>query len=622
MKRKTLSLVVVLSSVTGLIMPAHGLAAQQTYPTYTPGTTYYQQDFSSFTPVYNENASNVAKANSAGTTFEVVDGAVKATRITTGTDSSNPELNLKLDLGQTISSGKVAISADIKFSKVTVDGETDQAYLTIGQLFNPLIFDYQAKINGSGYYLTTRDLGWDEYHTYTVIADLDTQKETLYINGVQQTNVTDIAMHSNYASGISDLLIKLPRANAKCIAYIDNILVQEVADPLDSFDPCGDGSKYITEDLLSTISVDGSTVNVTYSDASGIVASDGTVTLPTNYTDVTVMASAAIAGVTYTKALSLTATPVSATTLLNAGFGAAPNATEQVFGSSAIDGWTAANAAAQTNASFAIGVPAAGAGNALHAVRNANTSSISNLNLSSSSFAAPSNITVVKFSVYKPSAKSMDIQITPYIGQITYGYWNSDWRFEIKPRGSSAFTTLSPAAMQTGRNDFMFVIDTLANKMDVYLNGICLTASGALTVSAADINADITAIGMTCQRNRNHSVSTDVYVDNLLVQSLDSNIRYAINGFTVENNQVTKVNISKYIGADEDLTLYIATYDSYGRMLNVTSQTLSNSALTGSSDDVTVTAPIGVSAGETIGAFIFSNDGKVIPYANAKRVIQ
>ena len=163
----------------------------------------------------------------------------------------------------------------------------------------------------------------------------------------------------------------------------------------------------------------------------------------------------------------------------------------------------------------------------------------------------------------------------------------------------------------------MFVIDTSALKMDVYLNGTCLTASGQLTVSGADA---LTAIGMTCQRRRNHSVSTDVYVDDLLVQSLDTNTFYAINGVTTENAQVTKVNVSKYIGASSDPMLYVATFDSTGRMTGVTGQVLSNSALTSSSNDVTLTTPISVSSGETIASFIFSNDDSITPYAYAKRI--
>lgn len=84
------------------------------------------------------------------------------------------------------------------------------------------------------------------------------------------------------------------------------------SNPLDSFFPTTDKAIYVTENLQNTCN--GS--SVTYSGGTPYVSSDGTVTLPQDYTDVTVTAT--VGG--YSKAYSLVLTPKGAVTYLNDGF--------------------------------------------------------------------------------------------------------------------------------------------------------------------------------------------------------------------------------------------------------------------------------------------------------------
>ena len=346
MARKILSMVIAVSMLFSMALTT--VSSAQTLPTYS-GEEIYKQTFDSFTPAYNENPSTVTTANNDGTTFAVEGGVLKAERTLTGSGSgATPELNLVIDFDDQ-TTGTIAVSMDVKFAPNS--NSEDDYYLSIGQLANPLT-PSNVKINGGTYNLNSNANFTDAFQTITAFIDLDADTQTLFIDGVEQTNVKNIGLHSNYVSdGLGNLTIKIPRANGKCVVYIDNILVEKVVNPLEKLTLGNEGTNFISGELPTTFLGN----EITY-EASEYVAEDGTVTLPYDYTEANVVAKTVIGGAEYTKAIPVVFTPKAATTYINNGFGVADSTATYTFTNNGdtSEGWTLSKGTSDVSATAKI----------------------------------------------------------------------------------------------------------------------------------------------------------------------------------------------------------------------------------------------------------------------------
>lgn len=320
MARKILSMVIAISMLFSMALTT--VSSAQTLPAYS-GEEIYKETFDSFSLTYNEKESVVTNANAAGTTFAVEGGVLKAERTTSGTDSTNPELNLVIDFDDQ-TTGTIAVSMDVKFEPNS-KGDDDY-YFSIGQIANPLT-PSNVKINGKEYNLNSNANFTDDFHTVTAFIDFDADTQTLFIDGVEQVNAKNIGLHSNYVSnGLENLTIKIPRANGKCAVSIDNILVEKIVNPLEKLTLGNEGTNFISGNLPTTFA--GNTI--TY-EASEYVSEDGIVTLPYDYTEANVVAKVVIGGAEYTRTIPVVFTPKAATTYINNGFGVADSAATYIF---------------------------------------------------------------------------------------------------------------------------------------------------------------------------------------------------------------------------------------------------------------------------------------------------
>lgn len=219
--------VITLIFTLGLVVTP-GAAAQITFDSlYEYGEEYLSEEFDSNTTLNFHNGANSISssdkttASQKGTTVEVTDGKLKFTRLVTGT-SSNPDLPVKFDLKEKVSGGLVAVSADIKF-EANSNGGSDY-YFSIGQLANPITPNY-TQIDGGKSCTTVKSTVFTTEKKLTMLIDLDDNKQSMWIDGVLYHE--DIA-NKQYSSGLEFLVLKIPRANGKCVVYIDNLTAHRV----------------------------------------------------------------------------------------------------------------------------------------------------------------------------------------------------------------------------------------------------------------------------------------------------------------------------------------------------------------------------------------------------------
>lgn len=225
-KRINIFIVTLIFTLGLIVTPC--AAAQTTFDSlYECGEEYLNENFDSNITLNFHNGANAISssdkttASQKGTSVEVTGGKLKFTRLATGT-SSNPDLPVKFDLKEKVSDGLVAVSADIKFESNS-NGGSDY-YFSIGQLANPITPNY-TQINGGKSCTTVKSTVFTTEKKLTMLIDLDNNKQSMWIDGVLYHE--DIA-NTQYSSGIEYLVLKIPRANGKCVVYIDNLTAHRV----------------------------------------------------------------------------------------------------------------------------------------------------------------------------------------------------------------------------------------------------------------------------------------------------------------------------------------------------------------------------------------------------------
>ena len=506
MARKILSMVIAVSMLFSMALTT--ISSAQTLPSYA-GEEIHKETFDSFSPVYNENSSTVTTANSAGTTFTVEDGVLKAERTVKNTENTNPDLNLVIDF-EDQTTGTIAVSMDVKFAP-NKNSESEYA-LTVGQIVNPLTTS-KAKVNGTEYSLTSSVDFTADFQTVTAFIDLDADTQTLFINGVEQANVKNIGIHSNYATnGLENLTIKIPRGNGKCVVYLDNILVEKVVNPLEKLTLGNEGTNFISGNLPTTFA--GNTI--TY-EASEYVAEDGIVTLPYDYTEANVVAKAVIGGTEYTRTIPVVFTPKAATTYLNNGFGVADSAATYTFTdadtapAASRAGWYLAKGSSNNAATAKIVNEDSNKYlNMAQTAKSTNYIIKHNLDVNGSSVDAASadNFTYLTFEAsFKDASGGYNkaLKISPLLGTIKY---NSNQDRLTTPNAENIFGLV--ASINKWQKYEVYIND---GKATLYRDGTAIYSN--YTIPAGTTVGDVMSICID-----NLSSACEQSIDNILLQSI------------------------------------------------------------------------------------------------------